>query len=153
MKLDNINRWLALLANVGVIAGIVFLAVEIQQNNELLLAQTAYNSRESTTEVAEAIYQNHDLRVTLSKRARGEELTDLEQLQLKALAERVLRGMQWRYQEQLAGRDELDPVGLRAVVLHPDPYMNSGIPENWAELKVMLSDEFVEYMETNIFDR
>lgn len=33
MKLENANSWLALVANIGVIVGIVFLALEINQSN------------------------------------------------------------------------------------------------------------------------
>ena len=32
MKLDHLNKWLMLLANIGVIIGIVFLAIEVNQN-------------------------------------------------------------------------------------------------------------------------
>ena len=37
---NNFDRWLTLLANVGVIAGIVFLAIEIRQNTEMVRSQT-----------------------------------------------------------------------------------------------------------------
>ena len=40
MTADNLNRWLTLGANTGVVIGIVFLALELQQNNELLQSQT-----------------------------------------------------------------------------------------------------------------
>lgn len=40
MKLDKSNQWLALLANVGVVAGIIFLAFELQQNNKQLELQS-----------------------------------------------------------------------------------------------------------------
>ena len=39
MDSDRLNRWLTLGANVGVLIGIVFLAFELQQNNENLAAQ------------------------------------------------------------------------------------------------------------------
>lgn len=39
MNTSKLNEWLTLLTNVAVVAGIVFLAVEIQQNNELLQSQ------------------------------------------------------------------------------------------------------------------
>lgn len=32
MKPESINHWVTLVANIGVIAGIVFLVLEIQQN-------------------------------------------------------------------------------------------------------------------------
>ncbi len=44
MKFGNSNRWLTLLANIGVVAGIVFLAFELQQNNKQLELQP-YQSR------------------------------------------------------------------------------------------------------------
>ena len=46
MNLHKINEWLSLVANLGVIAGILFLAVEIQQNTEMMQSQT----RDSMTE-------------------------------------------------------------------------------------------------------
>jgi hypothetical protein len=39
MKLTNINEWLGLTANVGVIAGIAFLAMEISQNTTAIKAE------------------------------------------------------------------------------------------------------------------
>lgn len=38
--MSKLNEWLTLLTNVAVVAGIIFLAVEIQQNNELLRSET-----------------------------------------------------------------------------------------------------------------
>ena len=46
MNIDKLNQWLTLLANIGVLAGIVFLALELQQNSQLMQAQT----RDSITE-------------------------------------------------------------------------------------------------------
>lgn len=40
MVFDKANHWLTLLANIGVVAGIVFLAFELQQNNKQLELQS-----------------------------------------------------------------------------------------------------------------
>ena len=40
MNLDSLNKWLTLAANLGVIAGIIFLAIEVQQNTRMMSAQT-----------------------------------------------------------------------------------------------------------------
>ncbi len=40
-KLDSINSWLTLSANLGVLLGIIFLAIEIQQNTNMMQAQTS----------------------------------------------------------------------------------------------------------------
>ena len=49
---EELDRWLAALANVGMIAGIVFLAVEIRQNTEMVQSQT----RDSITEKQIALF-------------------------------------------------------------------------------------------------
>ena len=36
MNLDNLNKWLTLLANFGVVAGLILLAVEVRQNQTVL---------------------------------------------------------------------------------------------------------------------
>lgn len=38
MKIQKLNNWLTLLANVGVIAGIVFLGIEVQQSSNIAIA-------------------------------------------------------------------------------------------------------------------
>ena len=40
MKLSTLNEWLTLGANIGVLAGIIFLAVELQQNTKQLQLQS-----------------------------------------------------------------------------------------------------------------
>ncbi|MEQ8314748.1 MAG: hypothetical protein RL839_04745 [Gammaproteobacteria bacterium] len=44
MKLEKLNSWLSLLANLGVLAGIVFLAVELDQSNRQAQSN-AYQAR------------------------------------------------------------------------------------------------------------
>lgn len=44
---DKLNKWLSLAANIGVLAGIVFLAFEIQQANRIAIATTELDVRES----------------------------------------------------------------------------------------------------------
>ena len=57
-KFDDLNRWLTLLANVGVIVGIVFLAVEVRQNtaslemNRQIALADAYANRNNTVQGA-----------------------------------------------------------------------------------------------------
>jgi len=46
MNMDKVNQWLSLLGNLGVVAGIIFLAIELQNNTRATEAQT----RNSMTE-------------------------------------------------------------------------------------------------------
>jgi len=54
MKIEKLNNWLVLLANFGVILGLVFLGVEISQSNKATIAST-YQDRISEIESS---YQN-----------------------------------------------------------------------------------------------
>ena len=47
MASDKLNRWLTLVANLAVVAGIIFLAMEIRQNNSMveLEQQASDNAR------------------------------------------------------------------------------------------------------------
>ena len=40
MNLEKVNHWLTLLANVGVLVGIVFLVIEVRQNTEAIYGQS-----------------------------------------------------------------------------------------------------------------
>ena len=44
MDIDKTNRWLTLLANVGVVGGLIFLGVEIQQNTNAVRASALQES-------------------------------------------------------------------------------------------------------------
>ncbi len=43
MKKIDLGQTITILANVGVVAGIVFLAVELRQNNEFMAADARFN--------------------------------------------------------------------------------------------------------------
>jgi hypothetical protein len=59
MEMEKLNQWLTLLANIGVLVGIVFLAIEIQQNtnnleiNRQVALTEAYANRSSTVQEAQ----------------------------------------------------------------------------------------------------
>lgn len=55
MDIDKVNRWLTLIANFAVIAGIIFLGVEIQQNTQQLQVQSYQAWRAANTEMNMAI--------------------------------------------------------------------------------------------------
>ena len=40
MNTEKLNHWLALIANIGVLVGIIFLVIEIRQNTDALYAET-----------------------------------------------------------------------------------------------------------------
>ena len=79
MNAEKANYWFALLANLGVVAGVVFLALEIQQNNELLVQDSRYSMLENQKDWK--FFLNGDPEIAkLIYAPKVEELSDVEKL-------------------------------------------------------------------------
>ncbi len=63
MKLDNVKKWLTLVANFGVVAGIIFLAIEIRQNQEMLERDHALALLDSASMEVARFTQQRALRI------------------------------------------------------------------------------------------
>ena len=61
MNMDKLNQWLMLGANLGVILGIIFLALEVQQNNNLIATQNRFNAQQQFNEYTSVIVTTPDL--------------------------------------------------------------------------------------------
>ncbi len=65
--LDRLNRWLTLIANVGVVAGIVFLGLEIQQNSDAIKAQIYQSRAEAVQELSTTIMDSDHFAPLIAK--------------------------------------------------------------------------------------
>ena len=63
MNLDDLNKWLTLLANFGVVAGIIFLAIEVRQNQEVLERENAIALLDSASLEVSRYTAQRELRV------------------------------------------------------------------------------------------
>lgn len=61
MNADQLNKWLALVANLGVIAGILFLAFEIRQSNRIAIASNEITIRQTWASHNESTYGNPEI--------------------------------------------------------------------------------------------
>ena len=57
----RLNSWLALIANLGVIGGLIFLGLEIKQNTTQLRAEAGYSINEALSELNSAVYADAQL--------------------------------------------------------------------------------------------
>ena len=86
MKLSSLNEWLTLLANVGVLAGILFLAFEIQQNTSAIQSSTAQSVTGISSDSLGELAANPVLAgIRLKGDSNPVSLSDLEALQYFAL--------------------------------------------------------------------
>jgi hypothetical protein len=101
MNLDQLNKWLTLLANFGVIGGLIFLALEIQQNT---IAVQAGAIQESTNVARQQLltYATDPALIQLIMTP-DDELTDIQRGQLAASARSFWIGMQGLHRQWTMG--------------------------------------------------
>jgi len=84
VNLERIGGWLALIANVGVLTGLILVAYELRQNNQMLRAQASASRLEGTT-AAETAFMGDDTAEAMALALTAPEyLTDAQVLQLWA---------------------------------------------------------------------
>ena len=84
MNIDSVNKWLTLVANFGVIVGIIFLAIEVNQNNQLMEAEARSLRNSSTADSYFLVAKNSDIASILLKDLKNEVLTELENFRIQA---------------------------------------------------------------------
>lgn len=115
MNSSKINELLTLIANVAVVGGIIFLAIEIRQNNELLRSE----SRQAliTNDVASlaANFQNADV---FAKLVSDSDMSAEDQLRLSFMFALDLRNREFEYFQYINGLlDEQTWLAYRHVIL------------------------------------
>jgi hypothetical protein len=145
MKKIDIGQTIQILANIGVIAGIVFLAVEVQQANNAVQSSTLQAIGELSYGSARAIVENTELRQALQAARRGEDLTDDQEYMLFASYNGLMRIQQIRYQQLRLGvlsEDTIFEVGGTGP-----GYRNPYFQKYWTENSSQFSDEFRTFIE------
>ena len=145
MKKIDLGQSVAIVANLGVIAGIVFLAFELRQNNQLLRAQAQMQLAENRQGANEDIYQDEGIAQILVKAGRGEELDDVEQLRLTRLWANSFSKWQAEFAQMKSGllTDEDVTPGAWNRALH----FNPGMLAAWRESRDRFPQDFVEWTE------
>ena len=133
---------MSLVANLGVIAGIVFLALELRQNNELLVAQTSYAQYQVEKERRMTRVQYIDL---VLKGASEEPLSLRESVMLELLNNDSLDAYRWQFREYQAGRLPDDFLDLR--VWRDVWRVDTGLREVFEEDRPRLDPEFVQFVD------
>ncbi len=150
MGLD-IGQIIALGANIGVIAGLIFLAMEIRQNNRLLAAQARYSLRQYRSDIADSLMLPHVIEAT-HKWARGEEISPEERSTGLMVAIKIVELWEWQYGEYAAGmlqKSEL-PIGAWRLWFHDQGPFPVPVREIYDIRKNVLSPEFVEFFDEQV---
>ena len=99
MQFEKINQWLTLVANVGVIVGIFFLATEIRQTNELMESERRFNRLQVVLDGNAGYFENPLLTQAFRKASAGEELSADEETALRFQTINIISTWQWTWLE------------------------------------------------------
>jgi len=149
LKKLGLGQSIGILANIGVIAGIVFLGVELRQNNELMAAEARFNRVMLSNEGWRILAENGDLTELRVRAWNSEALTEAEQVRVDAAAMRVLVNLEWMYRElppESSERDYLRDQLRNSFSLGP----TTG--RVWEQRKAGFDRGFVRFVEENIVD-
>jgi len=98
MKKIDIGQLLHTLANAGVIAGIIFLAMELRQNNELLQLEAKAILVENLQDGWYQIVSDPGLAEIFIKDRSNETLSEVEEMRLNAYWMGMLLRREWQFQ-------------------------------------------------------
>jgi hypothetical protein len=138
-------------ANIGVIAGLIFLAMEIRQNNRFLAAQARYALRQYRSDIADSLMLPHVIEAT-HKWARGETITPEERSTGLMVAIKMVELWEWQYGEYAAGmlrKDEL-PVGAWRLWFHNKGPFPTPVRDIYELRKSVMNSEFVQFFDDNV---
>jgi len=147
----DLSQAVRIIADACVIAGIIFLAMEVRQNNRLLEAQARYSLRQYRSDITDTIMSPHVLEA-VHKYAAGGDVTPEERTAALMTALKGIELWEWQHGEYRAGmlpRERLPLEAWRAWFngqgLSPVPFR-----EVWELRKGTMNPEFVRFFEEEI---
>jgi len=148
MNSESLSRWLAIGANLGVIAGIAFLALEIQQNNEMLEAQVRSERTTNRLAPSELLLNNPHLAQAMVDARAGENLTGEQTYILNVFYNYTLTSWEYLWKEYVAGQLTVDDLGIdgKQRLFRTFP----GLSARWAIIGDLYHPDFVVWMDENI---
>lgn len=149
---DNLNRWLSLGANVAVVIGIVFLAIEIRQNTEMTRAQITQSRAETSISLAEMLFNSEYIPAILEKTRNEEPLTYQENVRYTGWLRATLRNLDNNMQQAERGLlgehiPRSSAGALRGVILS-----NPVARQYWKASRDTYSDEFALFVDEIVAD-
>ena len=147
MKRIKTAQIATLIANIGVIGGILLLAYEVRQNNDLMEAEARLNRTIMAIEAWRFGAENAELIELRELEKRGEELSGADIRRINYTVMAIFVHLEWTYKELPRDSSELNQV--REVQLHNF----ANYPEYarvWELRKKSFDPAFAQWMEDNV---
>lgn len=104
MKLEKLNRWLQVTANIGIVLGLLLVGVQLKQNSDLSKTQLLYEESQRAIELETEVVGENAAEVW------AKSLTDARSLTLPE--QRIMEAILWSFVEQLRASHMLADLGL-----------------------------------------
>ena len=149
MKRISFGQAVRVLANIGVIAGIVFLGIELRQNNDQLRSQSRANIYEMQAEIQRNYFRNDGGMADLYVKANtdGEVLSAVESSRLASYRTHLLRTMEFIFRED--PESAIDSIRWMTTLFRSTP----DLTVEWEETKSGRDPAFVEFLETEVISQ
>ena len=148
MKKIDVGQTIQIIANFGVIVGIVFLGLELNQNNRLLRNEARHSLAINAATAHARRAENPELMRIRVKATNNEELTQEEKLRLSADSLSLFANWAWEFDQYQQGLLSSMPVaGYRAMV-RQYPYLADqfrAVSANWG-------GDFAKFMEDEVLE-
>ena len=132
--MERLNGWLSLIANIGVIAGVLFVGFEIQQNTDQMQAEVAQGIMSALREQANPMRESIEISELFYGATRGtRKLSDAERYQVRQINRGYFRVFEEAYLHHQQGRLEdayWNALAEQWSIALPTPVVN----EDWNEL-------------------
>ena len=152
MNADNVNKWLTLSANIGVVIGLVLLIIEIGQNTEMMRTQINQSRTDTAISEQQAVFNSDHVPAVIAKVRREEKLSDEEMIRYTTYFRAYNRNQDnnlWQYNQGYLG--ENIPRSIQSAVRTVVGGNTLGI-ETWDEQKHAYTDEYMAFVDTAIAD-
>jgi len=150
MKKILLGQTIGTLANIGVLAGIIFLGLELRQNNQLLQVEAIGALLETRINRSAELARNQSVAALLAKNSRSEELTDEEMIRLTQFHTRVFLGFEKTYflfQEGVIAEEYMRtnlPLMKRAF---NERDVSQSPSQSWEMFKVVAPPAYIRFIE------
>jgi hypothetical protein len=124
MNFDKLNNWLSLLANVGVVVGIIFLAIEVRTNTSTNRIAILQNYSNNWMHIHAQLAENKELASLVETALSGGELDSVQSRQFRRWALQFVtqaHDMLRHYDEGLISESELRSAfnNIRNMAINP----------------------------------
>jgi hypothetical protein len=145
---DRLNRWLTLLANTGVLVGIILLIIELDQNRDMMRAQIRNEISRAELDMLASWSGDPALADAIVRANRGDELSAAEQFMVRTRSETVFRlwqNIHYQYRQGLYDESEFEAsIATFSQIMSRHP----SLMDTWCQTSTMYSAEFAEHLQS-----